>query len=93
MASCLAKARGANANYTMREVAGFELCYRVEGAKLLLVIPRGRGLRTSLIEELHSSLYGAHLGVRKTIAALTHRVWWPKLGKDVATFVRGCDVC
>ena len=34
MCSCLAKARGANPQFTMRTVHGFELCYRVNGSHL-----------------------------------------------------------
>ena len=93
MRSCLSKACGANPSFALRTVHGFELCYRVDGARLQLVIPRGKGLRRTLMEEVHNSLYGAHLGVRKTVAALQHRVWWPDMGKHVATFVRGCSVC
>ena len=93
MASCLVKACGTNRGFVMCTVAGFDLAYRVEGAKKLLVIPRGGGLRRGLLEEVHSSLYGAHLGVRKTLAALAHRVWWPRMAATVASFVRGCAVC
>jgi len=62
MLSCLRKARGANPSFTMREVHGFELCYRVAGGVSQLVIPRGQGLRQALMEEVHTSAYGAHLG-------------------------------
>lgn len=45
------------------------------------------------MEELHNSLYAAHLGVRKTVEALQQRVWWPKLVESVKRFVGGCGVC
>ena len=87
------KAKSENAGFTMRQVGELELCYRVAQGKELLVIPRGYGLRRMLLEEVHGSLVGAHLGVRKTTAALAHRVWWPRMAADVARHVRGCGVC
>lgn len=93
MASCLQKARGQNPTFAMRHVGDVELCYRVDGARERLVVPRQQGLRRMLMEEVHSSHVGAHVGVRKTVAALSHRVWWPGLPRDVARFVRGCAVC
>ena len=58
-----------------------------------LVVPKAGGLRNFLLEELHSSHYSGHMGIRKTIQALQARVWWPKLPEDVKKFVRGCSVC
>ena len=41
------------------------------------MIPGTGGLRELLLAELHDSLLGGHLGVRKTMLALRRRVWWP----------------
>ena len=56
-------------------------------------MPQGGGLRQLLLEELHCSALGGHLGARKLCAALFERVWWPRLRATVATFVAGCHVC
>ena len=79
MRSCVAKAHGQNPNFVSRDCHGFSLVYRVDRDALKLVIPKGHGLREQLLEEVHSAAYGAHLGIRKTVAALNHRVWWPRL--------------
>ena len=64
MAQLIAKARGADAQFLIYIVYGYEL---VDGAPkpdlLQLVIPPGHGLQQTLLEELQNSHYTAHLGV------------------------------
>ena len=94
MATIVAKARGDDADFVIREVHGLDLVYRkMRTGALQLVLPRSHGLRLHVMLEMHSSLYSAHLGVRKTIAALQQCFWWPKLPKHVAAFVKGCAIC
>ena len=93
MATIVAKARGDNADFVIHEVHGLDLIYRkMRTGTLQLVLPKSHGLRLHVMLELHSSLYSAHLGVRKTIAALQRRFWWPKLLKYFAAFVKGCAI-
>ena len=62
-------------------------------APFQLVIPSGHGFRQLLMEELHNTVTGAHLGARKLTYALFARVWWPKLRDSVSKFIAACDVC
>ena len=94
MATIVAKARGDDADFIIREVHGLDLVYRkMQTSALQLVLPKSHGLHLHVMLEMHSSLYSAHLGVRKTIAVLQQRFWWPKLCKHVAAFVKGCAIC
>ena len=94
MATIVAKARGDDADFVIHEIHGLDLVYRkMRTGTLQLVLPKSHGLRLHVMLEMHSSLYSAHLGVRKTIAALQQRFWWPKLPKHVAAFVKGCAIC
>ena len=94
MATIVAKARGDDANFVIREVHGLDLVYRkTRTSSLQLVLPKSHGLRLHVMLEMHSSLYSAHLGVRKTIAVLQQHFWWPKLPKHLAALVKGCAVC
>ena len=94
MATIVAKARGDNADFVIREVHGLDLIYcKTQTSALQLVLPKSHGLRLHVMLEMHSSLYSAHLGVQKTIAALQQPFWWPKLPKHVAEFVKGCAIC
>ena len=80
MATIVAKARGDDANFIIREVHGLHLVYRkMRTGALQLALPKSHGLRLHVMLEMHTSLYSAHLGVRKTIATLQQRFWWPKL--------------
>ena len=67
----MAKARGDDADFVIREVHGLDLIYcKMWTGALQLVLPKSHGLRLHAMLDLHSSLYSAHLGVWKTIAAL-----------------------
>ncbi len=64
-----------------------ELLYRVRDGREVLVIPAVGGLRELLLAELHDSLLAGHFGVRRTLRALELRAWWPKMAKDVQSYV------
>ena len=57
--------------FVIHEVHGLVLVYhKMWTGAVQLVLPKSHWLRLHVMLELHSSLYSAHLGVRKTIAAL-----------------------
>ena len=71
IATIVAKARGDDADFVIREVHGLDLMYcKTRTGALQLVLPKSHGLRLHVTLELHSLLYSAHLGVWKTIATL-----------------------
>ena len=41
----------------------------------------------------HDSLFGEHLGVKKTEDRIQTDFFWPGLHEDVTSFCRSCDVC
>lgn len=93
-ARLLDRARGQDAMFKILNVHGVDVLYRFPSdSHGQLCIPEGGGLRQLLLGELHSSKLAGHLGARKTIKALTARVWWPRLEKSVKAYVRGCIVC
>ena len=57
----------------------------------LLFVPAG--LRSDVIQWLHSSLLACHPGVQRTKALVQQRFWWPTLQDDVREFVAACPVC
>lgn len=59
----------------------------------LLVIPNAFKLRSKIIKELHDSPYAGHGGVKKTVELVSRDYWWPGLTKDVAQYVKQCDLC
>ena len=64
MATIVAKARGGDADFVIREVHGLDLVYcKTRTGALQLVLPNSHGLRLHVMLEIHSSLYSVHLGV------------------------------
>ena len=45
------------------------------------------------MEAAHENDWGGHLGIRKTMKIINKNFFWPSLRKDVAKFVKTCDVC
>lgn len=56
-----------------------------------LVIPKD--LRPQTMAECHDEPTAGHQGVLKTYKRMQQRYYWPKMRKDVATYVSRCDVC
>lgn len=70
----------------------------LQGAKVpegcpanLLFVPKL--LRSSVLQWSHSSKLTCHPGVRRTLASIRQRFWWPSIAKEVSLFVAACSVC
>ncbi|XP_031126079.1 uncharacterized protein LOC116028495 [Ipomoea triloba] len=50
-------------------------------------------LRVSLISESHGGGLMGHFGISKTYDALHKHFYWPRMKKDVETFVNNCTTC
>ena len=50
-------------------------------------------LRLSILDELHGGTLGGHFGEAKTLALVKANLFWPKLEKDIARFVKKFVVC
>lgn len=48
--------------------------------------------RKAVLDLAHTGLAG-HTGVRKTYDRIVRRFFWPRLKRDVASYVRSCHVC
>ncbi len=46
-----------------------------------------------ILGSLHDSVCGGHFGVENTLKKIGLRYWWPKLGSDVAEYVKNCTPC
>ncbi|KAM8701899.1 hypothetical protein ACLKA7_017670 [Drosophila subpalustris] len=56
-----------------------------------LCVPSGHKRRVS--QESHDAPTAGHLGVRKTVARLSQRYYWPCMLRDAARYVKRCEVC
>ena len=74
------------ANYTLKD----GLWWTKEGQ---LIVPNNKGLRRSLISEMHDTpLYG-HGGIAKTTKHVKKDFWWPTIVSDVIEYVKKCPSC
>ena len=52
-----------------------------------------KSLRIRVMEVAHDSIFGEHLGVKKTKDRIQTNFYWPRMHNDVSGFCRSCDVC
>ena len=60
-------------------------------SNIQIYIPKN--MRKDILDEVHASPYGGHLGREKIYSILQGRVYWPGMSTDVADFTRDCIVC
>src|SRR5690606_32643164 len=61
--------------------------------KTRLCIPNNNGLRSTLLHDAHDSPLGGHLGFDKTYDTMRRTFFWPRLARDVKTYISTCDHC
>ena len=49
--------------------------------------------RDSVLEQLHDSVTGGHLGFYKTLVKIQARFFWPKMREDIKLWVQTCEAC
>ena len=59
--------------------------------KARLAVPKA--YRNEILELCHNSLLAGHLGTNKTYKRIQHEYYWPKLTKDVRTWINTCIDC
>lgn len=62
-----------------------------EPGPLQLVVPYC--LRKQVTDRMHNSVFGGHLGIRKTVEKILQNHYWYNLRDDVKVWVRQCDIC
>ena len=50
-------------------------------------------LRHRVMEVVYGSMFGSHLGTKKTEDRIQTNFYWPGMHQDVTSFCRSCDVC
>ncbi|MDO3651362.1 integrase, partial [Nocardia mangyaensis] len=58
-----------------------------------LFIPEDAQLKSDILVAHHDQLLSGHMGIDKTIAAISSKFWWPGLSKDVYDHVTTCTKC
>ncbi|RYO77870.1 hypothetical protein DL764_010172 [Monosporascus ibericus] len=58
-----------------------------------LFVPDDDALKLQILHRSHSAAPAGHPGRFKTYDLLRRSYYWPRLSRDVATFVQGCHLC
>ncbi|MCV6602019.1 MAG: transposase family protein, partial [Cohaesibacter sp.] len=58
-----------------------------------ILVPEDEGVKTRIIQELHSTPYSAHPGVQRTIGRVRQSFYWKGMTGDIRQFVDNCPVC
>ena len=56
-----------------------------------LCVPRGR--RDKVMKLAHDSIFGGHMGERKTREHIRLSFYWPRLKPDVRDYTMSCEAC
>ncbi len=58
-----------------------------------IYVPRDHALRGEIIAQSHDHITVGHPGIEKTKELVLREFWWPKMKKDIETYVRACETC
>jgi len=65
---------------------------KVEGQPICqLCVPEGK--RVQILKFAHDSVFGCHLGQRKTPERVRLSFYWPRMRHDIQVYVRSCTQC
>ncbi|CAL8109893.1 unnamed protein product, partial [Orchesella dallaii] len=62
-----------------------------ESRKLVIVLPGS--LKYEVLSYFHNTPEAGHFGRKKTYLSIRQRFYWNRMEKDIADFVRSCQVC
>ena len=58
-----------------------------------IYVPRDSQLQLNIVKAHHDYPIAGHPGQWKTTELVSCNFWWPQIGRYVADYVRGCDLC
>lgn len=58
---------------------------------LHLIIPES--LKEMVMNQIHNSITGGHLGVKKCLSKIKSRYFWYKMRRDIRVWCEKCDIC
>ena len=56
-------------------------------------VPLDAQLRHDIVEAHHNTPVTGHSGRWKTTELVARNYWWPGMGRYIAKYVKGCDLC
>ena len=72
--------------------------YQLEADEILkfknrIYIPNSSELRKLVLQEMHDAPYACHPGYQKTVTTIKKEYFWPRMKKDVTSYISRCMKC
>ncbi|XP_076435072.1 uncharacterized protein LOC143274949 [Babylonia areolata] len=83
----------AEVSFDKRNGVMYRLFKKLSGGQTVRQILVPADLRTPVMKLAHESIFGGHIGIKKTTDKIMAAFYWPGVHGDVARFCRSCDVC
>ena len=68
-----------------------ELCLTGKKTRRQVLVPAS--LYDHVLENCHNAVTAGHMGIRRTLASVRTRFYWPRLRKSIETWITRCAVC
>ena len=68
-----------------------ELCITGKKTRKQILVPVC--LQDQVLENCHNAVTAGHMGIRRTLASVRTRFYWPKLRKSIEAWIARCAVC
>jgi transposase InsO family protein len=68
-----------------------ELCLAGKKTRKQVLVPAG--LQDTVLDECHNAVTAGHMGIRRTLAGVRTRFFWPKLRDAIQKWISRCAVC
>ena len=81
------------------EKYGYKLPYRKDENNNIIYyndqiyIPKIPSIMNMILNEVHDSIIGGHVGMNKTLELVQRKYYWPKMYKYISTYINSCDKC
>ncbi|GJS14306.1 reverse transcriptase domain-containing protein [Tanacetum coccineum] len=91
-ANVMADALSRNEQLKPRCVRAMAMTVQI-GIRERIQVPLIGDVRTIIMDEAHKTKYSVHPGADKMYYDLRDRYWWPRMKRDIATYVSKCLTC
>jgi hypothetical protein len=87
-----------DSKYKKMEKFGYKFPYRKDKDGIVyyrdkIYIPKIASLINIILQEVHDSNVGGHMGSNKTLELIQRKYYWPKMYYHVLSYVNSCDKC
>jgi len=68
-----------------------KLCLKGKNTRMQILVPSSS--KDLVLENCHNAVTAGHMGIRRTLASVRRRFFWPRLRRDIQQWIGSCAVC